>query len=148
MPSKLLNQQVAGQVKDVFKQLQQPVEVLFFNGRDDCEYCEDTRQLLREVVELSDRLSVKEYDLQNDASIAEQYRVDKAPGFVVVGRDGDQILDYGVRFSGIPSGHEFSSLIHTLILVSNRDSGLSQKTRDALKEVKKPVHLQVFVTPT
>ncbi|MBP1700991.1 MAG: glutaredoxin-like protein, partial [Chloroflexi bacterium] len=47
-----------------------------------------------------------------------------------------------------PSGHEFSSLINTLVVVSNRDSGLDQQTRDFLSKLDKPVHLQVFVTPT
>ena len=63
-------------------------------------------------------------------------------------RDGDVRTDYGVRFAGIPSGHEFSTLIHDLILVSGRDSGLSPETRAFLKGLEKPVHLQVFVTPT
>jgi glutaredoxin-like protein len=67
---------------------------------------------------------------------------------VIAGVDGDQILDYGVRFAGIPSGHEFSSFIHDLILVSGRDSGLSAKAREYLKALDQPVLLQVFVTPT
>jgi alkyl hydroperoxide reductase subunit AhpF len=53
-----------------------------------------------------------------------------------------------VRYAGIPSGHEFSSLIQDLILVSGRDSGLSEQTREYLAGLKEPVHLQVFVTPT
>jgi alkyl hydroperoxide reductase subunit AhpF len=74
--------------------------------------------------------------------------VDKVPGLVLAGRDGDQILDYGIRYAGIPSGHEFSSLIHDLVLVSGRDSGLREQTRAYLAKLDKPVHLQVFVTPT
>jgi glutaredoxin-like protein len=57
-------------------------------------------------------------------------------------------MDYGVRFAGIPSGHEFSSLIEGLILVSGRDSGLSGEIRKQLRGLKNPVLLQVFVTPT
>jgi len=86
--------------------------------------------------------------MEEDANIAGEYKVDKAPGLVIAGRDGDQILDYGIRYAGIPSGHEFSSLINTLLLVSARDSGLSQDTRQALSELSQPVNLMVFVTPT
>jgi alkyl hydroperoxide reductase subunit AhpF len=67
---------------------------------------------------------------------------------VIAGRDGEQILDYGIRYSGIPAGHEFSSLLNTLLLVSGRDSGLDSKTRQVLATLDKPIHLQVFVTPT
>jgi len=35
-----------------------------------------------------------------------------------------------------------------VILVSGRDSGLSAEVREFLKNLEKPLHMQVFVTPT
>ncbi len=148
METKFLNNTLSEQVQELFAQLQEPVEVLFFGQGSECENCDDTLGVLQELVMLSDKLGLSIYDLENDAAVAHQYRVDKAPGIVIAGRDGTQILDYGVRFAGIPSGHEFSSLVHDLILVSSRDSGLDQTTRRALAGLEKPVLLQVFVTPT
>ena len=148
MATKLLNEDIISQIQEVFEQMQEPVKVLFFGKKAGCDYCEDTLQLVNEVVGLTDKLELSTYDLDEDQAIAQQYRVDKAPGLVIAGRDGDQILDYGIRYAGIPSGHEFSSLIHDLILVSGRQSGLDDKTRQFLNGLKKPVHLQVFVTPT
>jgi len=148
MQPKLLNETIAEQVREVFTQLIEPVEVLFFGQEAGCEYCEDTLQLVQEIVALSDKLSVEIYDIDKDASLARQYKVDKAPGIVIAGRDGDQVLDYGIRYAGIPAGHEFSSLVHDLILVSGRDSGLDDSTRQFLAGLKEPVLLQVFVTPT
>ena len=144
----LLNDDVKEQINEVFSQLKDPVQVLFFGSRSNCEYCEDTRQLVEEVAALSDKLSLSVYDLEEDAEIAGQYNVDKAPSLVIAGREGDEVKDYGIRYAGIPSGHEFSSLIHDIVLVSGRDSGLNQKTRDFLEELKQPVLFQVFVTPT
>lgn len=144
----LLNEDVKDQVRQIFEQLQEPIQVLFFGRKTECEYCDDTRKLVEEVVDLSDKLELESYDLDDDARVAVQYKVDKAPGIVIAGRDGDQILDYGIRYAGIPSGHEFSSLVHDLVLVSGRQSGLNQRTRDFLANLEKPVHLQVFVTPT
>jgi alkyl hydroperoxide reductase subunit AhpF len=148
MTTKLLNDEVVGQVREVFNQLQEPVEVLFFGSKEGCEYCDDTQQLVEEIVDLSDELGTKAYDLDEDAELAGQYNVDKAPGLVILGRDGEQLLDYGIRYAGIPSGHEFSSLINDLILVSSRDSGLEQNTRDFLAGLTEPLLLQVYVTPT
>ena len=148
MQIRLLNDAIIEQVREVFDQLQEPVEVLFFGQEAGCEYCEDTLQLVQEIVALSDKLGVRVYDLDRDASIAQQYKVDKAPGIVIAGRDGDQVQDYGIRYAGIPAGHEFSSLVHDLILVSGRDSGLDAKTRQFLAGLKEPILLQVFVTPT
>lgn len=148
MPDKLLNESITSQIREVFEQLAQPVEVMFFGSKSDCEYCDDTLQLAGEVVAISDKLSIKEYDIDADAEIARQYNVDKVPGLVIAARDGDQLTDYGVRLAGIPSGHEFSTLIHDLVLVSGRESDLSQETRQFLQDLKQPVLLQVFVTPT
>lgn len=148
MAEKLLNDQVVGQIQEVFANLKEPVQVLFFGQEKNCPYCEDTRQLVEEVTEISDKLHLTVYDIDRDAEIAERYHVDKAPGIVLAGRDGDQVLDYGIRYAGIPSGHEFGSLIHDLVNVSRRDSGLSEETRQFLKTLEKPVLLQVFVTPT
>ena len=148
MTTILLNEEVTVQVQEVFAGLDEPVQVLYFGKESDCDYCEDTLQLIQEVVGLSDKLNLEMYDMEEDANVAREYKVDKAPGLVIAGRDGDQILDYGIRFAGIPSGHEFSSLINTLLLVSARDSGLSQDTRQALNELSQPVNMMVFVTPT
>jgi glutaredoxin-like protein len=144
----LLNEDIKQQVSQFFEQMQEPVQVIFFEKKSDCEYCAETRQMVEEVTVLSDKISLAVYDIEVDQAIAGQYKVDKAPGIVIAGLDGDQILDYGIRFAGIPSGHEFSSLIHDMILVSGRDSGLSSQTKEILKGLDQPVHLQVFVTPT
>lgn len=148
MTERLLDLDIRKQVQDALEHMRSPVEILFFGTQQECEFCADTLQLVSEVAELSDKLGLTVYDVDEDASTAAFYQVDKTPGLVFVGVDGDRFLDYGVRFAGIPSGHEFSSLIQGLILVSGGDSGLEHETRQFLKELQEPVLLQVFVTPT
>jgi len=149
MAEKILNDNIARQVKDAFdKQIHQPVHVMYFGKQTDCDYCADTLQLVDEVAALSDQIDLEVLDIEKDSAIAHQYHMERAPGLVIAGKDGDQILDYGIRLTGIPSGYEFSSLIQSLVLVSNRDSGLQQKTRQALRELKEPVNMLVFTTPT
>lgn len=149
MAEKMLSDDIRGQVVEILASMQQPVEVVFFGTQDPtCEYCADTERLLKEIAELSDDISLQSYDLEADAELAQQYGIDKAPGFSIMARDEDQITDYGIRYAGIPAGHEFTSLINDLLIVSQRKSGLSDETRQALTELDQPVHLQVFVTPT
>lgn len=150
MAQEMLNEGIRKQVRDLFKELDQPVEVLFFGSSvaEECAYCEETQQLLSEVTQLSDKLSLRSFDIHQDAEMAAAYKVDATPGYVMVGKDDDKLTDFGVRFKGISAGHEFSSLVNDLVLVSKRDSGLRPETREFLKTLDKPVHLQVFVTPT
>jgi glutaredoxin-like protein len=146
--TQLLNDDITEQIREVFDGLKNPVQLMFFSSQDNCPYCDDTRQLVEEVSALSDLLSIEIYDMQADADLAAKYNVDKAPGLVIAAKEGQQVTDFGVRLSGIPSGHEFTSLIQDIILVSNRDSGLNPQTREFLKGLDKPILLQVFVTPT
>ena len=58
------------------------------------------------------------------------------------------MIDHGIRFIGIPGGHEFTSLINGILMVSRRDSGLNEITRNNLSKLDQSLLLQVFVTPT
>ena len=148
MAEALLNEQIVAQIREAFSNLKEPVAILFFGSRENCDYCDDTRQLLEEVTAIDNRLTLKVHDIDVDVDIAKLYRVDKTPGIVIAAMNGDQISDFGIQYSGIPSGHEFSTLIQAILLVSGRDSGLNPQTREFLKNLKSPLHLQVFVTPT
>ncbi|HSQ40547.1 MAG TPA: glutaredoxin family protein [Anaerolineales bacterium] len=145
---KLLNNQVVEQIQQAFAQFKEPVRILFFGSKENCGYCDETRQLLEEVVVLHDQLSLEVYDLQENADVAAKFNVDKSPVIVLAALDGTEVTDLGIQFSGIPSGHEFGTFINDILLVSGRDSRLSPQTRAFLQGLEKPLHLQVFVTPT
>lgn len=147
----LLNENIKKQIQELFANLQNPVALLFFETSkpEDCQYCADTRQMLEEVSALSETIHLHIYDVDDDAETARQYHVDGAPGIVIAGQDATgAFIDYGIRFKGIPAGHEFTSLVNDIVLVSGRDANLNADTRAFLRDLKKPVHLQVFVTPT
>ncbi len=149
MAERLLDDQIVEQVRDVFSSMKQDVALVHFTtARSDCMYCEETRQLLKEIAPLADKLHLEIYDIEADAEKAKAYHVDKAPATVVAAYENGAIKDFGIRYFGIPSGHEFSSLIQDILTVSERDSGLKPETREFLKSLTEPVHLQVFVTPT
>lgn len=139
--------EIADQVQKVFADLIHPVSILFFGNKEEHSYCEETEQLLQEVASLSPLLSLSSYDLEEHAPLAHQYKIDKAPGFVITASEDDQLIDYGIRYFGFPAGHEFTSLINDLVMVSTRNSALKTESRDLLKQINQPVLFQVFVTP-
>ena len=145
---KLLNEQVVSQISQTFEQMKEPVQILFFGSQDNCEYCTDTRQLLEEVAGIDEKVSLDFYDIKENADMAAKFNVERVPAIVIAAKDGDQVTDFGIKYSGIPAGHEFGTLINDIVLVSGRDSGLSAEAREYLKNLDKPLHLQVFVTPT
>jgi glutaredoxin-like protein len=143
----ILNDDIKQQVRDEFANLTNPVKLVMFTQEIECQYCSETRSLVEEVGELSDKISVEVYDQIADKEIAEQYNIDKIPAVAIVA-DGEDSKDYGIRLYGIPSGYEFSTLIGDIVMVSQRESGLDSATKQYIQELETPLHLQVFVTPT
>ncbi|MDX9848982.1 MAG: thioredoxin family protein [Anaerolineaceae bacterium] len=149
MASKLLDDKTKEQVKEFFSELDKPVKMIFFGSTEEnCEYCSETIGLLSEIAELNPLIHLDEYDFEKHQEIAAQYRVDKVPMTVIAGMKDNDLIDYGIRLAGIPAGHEFTTLINDLVMVSKQDSGLSPEIREKLASLEKPVNLQVFVTPT
>lgn len=146
---RLLSDDLIVQIRQVFENLKEPVQVLLFTAQSREDICAPTRQLLEELTAVSDKLSLSVHDMDAEPGLAATYQTTgKAPALVIAARDGEQVVDYGIRYLGIPSGHEFSTLIQDLILVSGRDSGLSDQLRSYVRALQKPLHLEVFVTPT
>lgn len=145
---KILDPQLTKQIEQAFDGMQEPVQVLLFTSKANCEYCSETRQLLEEVMALHEKLELSVYDIDQNYDLADRFNIINTPGIVIAAKDEQDVKNLGIHFSGIPSGHEFSTLINDILMVSRRDSGLDAKTREYLKNLDKPLHLQVFVTPT
>jgi glutaredoxin-like protein len=123
--------------------LEKPVKIVMFTQEIECSYCAQTRSLIEELAALNERIKVEVYDFVVDSERAEEYGVDKVPAIVIVGEK-----DYGIRFYGLPYGYELQTLLEGIINVSRGKTDLSEKTRDKLKEITTPIHIQVFVTLT
>jgi glutaredoxin-like protein len=130
-------------VFELFKNLANPVKLINFTQELECQFCRETRKLLKEVSELSDKISLEVYNFQLDKEKVSQYGVDKIPASVI---EGDK--DYGVRYYGMITGYEFATLLQDIVDVSKRESGLSPKTKEQLKKLNQKIHLQVFTTTT
>lgn len=130
-------------LRKLFSGMENEVNLIFFTQEFECEYCQMTHELLEELKELSDKISLEVYDLVKDEDKAKQYGIEEIPAVVVKNQK-----DYGIRFVGIPAGYEFSSVIEDIIDVSKGTTSLSVETKQALAKIDKPVHIQVFITPT
>ncbi|MFZ5518209.1 MAG: protein disulfide oxidoreductase [Candidatus Zhuqueibacterota bacterium] len=138
-----LKKQDVEYLKKQFEQLTQPVTLVFFTQKFECQYCQITREIITELAETSDKIHVETYDFVEDAEQVKKYDIKRIPAIALVGKK-----DYGVRFYGIPAGYEFSTLVEDIIDVSAGATSLSDGIKDALKKLEKQVHIQAFVTPT
>ncbi len=140
----LVTEEVAAQLKGAFAQLANPVRLAVFSQALADPESEQVRRLVEELAALDSRLSVESYNFVLDNEKVEALGIARIPAIAIMGTE----KDYGIRMYGLPSGYEFGTLVETILDVSRGDSGLSDETRSALKELARPVHLQVFCTPT
>ena len=130
-------------IKKTLGGMRAEVTLSCFTQEIECDFCRETHELLEELCSIEDKIKLRIYDFKGNPAEVEQYKIDKTPAIVVANGK-----DPGIRFYGLPAGYEFSSLLQTILMVSQGESGLAPDSKKLLKEVKTPVHIQVFVTPT
>jgi alkyl hydroperoxide reductase subunit AhpF len=145
----------AAKVKSFFDEnLENPVTIelftekklpIFVPGRRECEYCEETEQLLGEVAAISDKIQVNVHDLRANPDAGSQFDITNAMVPAIVLRGAGRGTS---RFFGIPAGYEFTSLLQDLVDESTGTTKLAEATRTSLAGLTEDVHIRVFVTPT
>ncbi|MCJ7737852.1 MAG: thioredoxin family protein [Anaerolineae bacterium] len=139
----LLDQKTAEQVRKELTGLTSPVRLVVFTQEFECTYCKENRQLAEEIADLSELVEIEVYDFVADKDKAEELNIDKIPATAVIGSE-----DYGIRFYGIPAGYEFTSLLQAIKTLGTGELPFEEEMIGFLKSIDRPIHLQVFVTPT
>ena len=139
----MLDDKVMQDVKKALAKMQKPVTLQLFSQAFECGYCKETHQLLSELSAANPLLKLELHQFESDSKAVKSFAIDKIPAIAVIGEK-----DYGIRFYGIPAGYEFSSLLAAILMVSTGITKLTAATKEFLGSLSKPIHLQVFVTPT
>jgi alkyl hydroperoxide reductase subunit AhpF len=105
-----------------------PVSVIVA-GRD-IDFGAETRSLLEQVAGLSDRVML---------TVEETAERGRWPEITI----GD-----GLRYHGLPWGYELSSLVGAIAEAGKPASSLSEDSLAALATLRRPVAIEVYVTPT
>ncbi|MGH8159512.1 MAG: alkyl hydroperoxide reductase subunit F [Rhodanobacter sp.] len=112
----MLDANLSTQLKAYLEKVTQPIEIVA--SLDDSAKSVELNELLEEIASLSDQISLVRRD-DNE----------RKPSFAI-NRVGS---DIGVRFAGIPMGHEFTSLVLALLQVGGHPS---KTATDVIEQVK------------
>jgi glutaredoxin-like protein len=140
----LLGDEVAAELKQELQGLDHPVRLKVFSQALPHPESDQVRQLVEELAGLDSRIRAESYDFVRDQDEVEALGIARVPAIAVMGES----KDYGLRLYGLPQGYEFGALVDAILDVSRGESGLSEETKAALRALDKPVHIQVFSTPT
>ncbi|USI74990.1 alkyl hydroperoxide reductase subunit F [Sphingomonas morindae] len=112
----MLDATLKAQLKAYLEKIQQPVELVA--SLDESAKAREMQALLEDIAALSDSVT---YVRQDD---------DKRRPSFMIRRKG---TDIGVRFAGVPMGHEFTSLVLALLQVGGHPAKLSQ---DVIEQIR------------
>ena len=139
--SDMASQAYLNQLKATFEKLPNDIPLLLFTakGHED-PFTQANRQVIRAFRELSDRITMREYDL--DHELARKYNITNSPTLLIAPER------YSIRWIGAPMGEEARTLLETLILVGLGQSNLSDQSLNVVKKIDTPRNIKVFVSPT
>lgn len=139
----MFNEEIQAQLKEVFEDLKDNVTIALFTKEGECPTCEETLSYMQEVEELSDKISLKTYDINKDSELAKEYNVLMVPSIVLLNAKGEY---HGVKFNGIPAGHEINSFVPALLEVSGHESEMPKELEDRIMAINTPTNIKVFIT--
>jgi thioredoxin reductase (NADPH) len=136
-----MNAQFLSQLRTTFDKLPNTIElVLFTDKAKEDVFCEATRQVVRAFRSLTDKISIREYDLSH--KLAEKYGVTASPTLLIA---PDK---YNIRWLGAPMGEEARTFLETLILVGMGKAEVSDQSAKVIKGIEGPREVKIFVSPT
>ncbi|WP_018605486.1 alkyl hydroperoxide reductase subunit F [Uliginosibacterium gangwonense] len=128
----MLDAALKTQLQGYLTRLQQPIELLA--SLDDSAKSHEMRELLEEIVALSDKISLQD---ENNATA-------RKPSFVVR-RVGS---DMGIRFAGLPLGHEFTSLVLALLQAGGHPPKVDAEVIEQIKALPGKFEFETFISLT
>ena len=127
----MLDDTLKAQLQQYLGLLRQPIRLIA--SLDDSETGTDMKALLETIVSLSDKVTLDTSG--NDA---------RKPSFVVAREDETQ----GVRFAGLPLGHEFTSLVLALLWTGGHPPKVEQDVIDSIKALDGDFNFEVYMSLT
>jgi len=123
----MLDAHLTTQLKAYLEKVTQPIEIVA--SLDDSAKSAELDELLKEIAALSDQISLVRGD-DNE----------RKPSFAI-NRVGS---DIGVRFAGIPMGHEFTSLVLALLQVGGHPSKTAADVIEQVKNLEGDYHFETY----
>ena len=123
----MLDANLKTQLKAYLEKVTQPFEIVA--SLDDSDKSRELRELLQEIVGLTDKITLREDG--NDA---------RKPSFALE-RPG---ADISLRFAGIPMGHEFTSLVLALLQVGGHPSKLDAAVIEQIKNLEGEFNFETY----
>lgn len=140
--SNLLNDGLRSQLKGVLARLEKNVTLVSIVDESNSKSIE-LRDLILDIADLDERVSAEIYNKGENVEVENKINADKYP--VVALLDSDKKYS-GVKFHGVPGGHELNSFILAIYNLGSAGQQISEETLNNIKNVDKDINIKVCVS--
>ena len=140
--SALLNDALRAQIKGVFGKLENNVTLVTVVDESNPKSIE-LRDLVLDMSDLSDKLTAEVYTKGQNAEVEAKINADKFPVVALVNKDGEYA---GIKFHGVPGGHELNSFILSIYNVGGPGQQIDEATLSDIKNIDKKTNIKVCVS--
>lgn len=126
----MLNNDILNVLKTYTQNMKNKVSLVLQTGEH--EKRQELKEFLTQLVAVSDNLELVERNNNLRSPITFYLEVNDS--------------NNGIHFSGIPSGHEFNSLILAILQSSGTELKLDKSLISMVEKVKEPLHFEVFIS--
>ncbi|MDB5842022.1 MAG: ahpF [Herminiimonas sp.] len=128
----MLDSKLQSQLKSYLEKITQPIEIVA--SLDDGAKSRELQSLLQDIAGLSGKISlIERFD---DAERKPSFSVNRPGG------------DTGIRFAGIPMGHEFTSLVLALLQVGGHPPKLDADVIEQISSLDGEYHFETYISLT
>lgn len=140
--SKLLNDGLRSQLKGVLARLEKNVTIVSIVDESNSKSIE-LRDLILDIADLDERVNAEVYNKGENVEVENKIHADKYP--VVALLDSDKKYS-GVKFHGVPGGHELNSFILAIYNLGSAGQQISEETLNNIKKIDKDINIKVCVS--
>lgn len=134
-----LTEEMRGKIRPVFERLERNIQLVMAGDPADAK-TKEMKDMLEAVCAQSPRLTLRVFG-RNDPACP--VRFERWPALAICGEDG---AFTGVRFSGVPGGHEFNSLILAIYNAAGPGQELEPEVKEQVEAISKPLRLEMAVS--
>lgn len=140
--SALLNDALRGQIATVLGRMENNVTLVTIVDPTN-EKSIELRDLVIDIANLGDKLEAVVKTKGEDAALEAKVNADKFPVVAFLDKDGNYA---GVKFHGVPGGHELNSFLLAIYNLAGPGQALDASVLEAIKAVDKKVNIKVAVS--
>lgn len=140
--SALLNDALRGQIQGVLARFENKISLVSIVDENNAKSIE-LRDLVLDIADLGDKVEALIYKKGENPEMEDKVHTDKFPIVAILNKDSEYT---GVKFHGVPGGHELNSFLIAMYNIAGPGQEINANVLNDIKSIDKKLNIKVGVS--